>query len=156
MIRNNSNQWKNRTINRRRKPTKLNIQLRNTVYYNKKWLKKQKPKNTRLFWSRFVLALIIIFLISAIFMFGVFAWYSKDLPDPNKIIDRSVVQSTKIYDKTGEHLLYDLHGTQQRTLIEINTLPDHVVNATIAIEDKNFYKHKGISIFSIIRAQIVP
>ncbi|HNV97572.1 MAG TPA: PBP1A family penicillin-binding protein [bacterium] len=155
MIRNNSNQWKNRPLNKS-KTSKLNVKLRNTIYYNKKWLKKQKPKNTKLFWSRFVVALIILFLISTIFMFGAFAWYSRDLPDPNKIIDRSVIQSTKIYDKTGEHLLYDLHGTQQRTLIEINTLPDYVINATISIEDKNFYKHKGISILSIIRAQIVP
>lgn len=156
MIRNNSNQWKNRTLSQKRKSSKLNVKLRNTVYYNKKWLKKNKPKNKKLFWSKFVVALIILFLLSTIFMFGAFAWYSRDLPDPNKIIDRSVIQSTKIYDKTGEHLLYDLHGTQQRTLIEINTLPDYVINATISIEDKNFYKHSGISILSIIRAQIVP
>ena len=159
MITNHNNQWKNRSLNyNRRKPSrkKLNVKLKNTIYYNKKWLRKNKPKNAKRFWFKFIIACIILFLVGAILTIAVFAWYSKDLPDPNKIIDRSIIQSTKIYDKTGEHLLYDLHGTQQRTLIEISDLPDYVVKATISIEDKNFYKHSGVSIFSTLRSQIVP
>lgn len=158
MITNHSNGWKNKSLNSTKRPSikKLDVKLKNTVYYNRKWLKKHKPKNVKLFWSRFVVILIILFLVGSILTIGAFAWYSRDLPDPNKIIDRSIIQSTKIYDKTGEHLLYDLHGTQQRTIIEISDLPDYVIKATISIEDKNFYKHSGISILSTIRAQIVP
>ncbi len=102
---------------------------------------------------KFALALS---LIGIIFLAGLFAWCSKDLPSPNKIIERSIAQSTKIYDKTGEKILYDIHGNERRTLIEIDELPDYVVQATIAIEDKNFYNHKGISIWGIIRGQIMP
>ncbi len=87
---------------------------------------------------------------------GLVAWYSRDLPDPNKIIDRSVALSTKIYDRTGEVLLYEVHGAEKRSLIKIDELPEYVINSTIAIEDKNFYNHGGISIWGILRGQIVP
>jgi len=100
-------------------------------------------------------ALVVVFLFS-IFLIGAFAYYSKDLPDPYKIMDRSVALSTKIYDRTGEVLLYEIHGPEKRSLISINELPEYVKNSTIAIEDKNFYEHGGISIRGIIRGQIIP
>ncbi len=153
-----NSEWKSRPISATKKHPikKLDVKLRKTIYYNKRWLKKHSPNKIKALMPRFILLLIILFLVGTILTISAFAWYSRDLPDPNKIIDRSIIQSTKIYDKTGEHLLYDLHGEQQRTLIEISTLPDYVVKATISIEDKNFYKHSGISILSILRAQIVP
>lgn len=84
-----------------------------------------------------------------------FAFYSKDLPDPNKIIDRDIAQSTKIYDRTGEHLLYEIHGAERRTLIELSQIPQYAIDATIAIEDKNFYKHKGLSLPHIAKAIVL-
>ena len=145
-------------IQKRRKKTKPRLK----ISLNKKTklgIKKYKS-SSQIKFKKFVPSLIklglIFFLIGIIFLVGLFAWYSKDLPSPNKIIDRSVAQSTKIYDKTGEKILYDIHGNERRTLIEIDELPDYVVQATIAIEDKDFYNHKGISIWGIIRGQIVP
>ncbi|MDP2812810.1 MAG: penicillin-binding protein [bacterium] len=123
--------------------------------------KKEKNKNRKgpWFW-RFIrqfwrLGLALLFVVG-IFMIGLFAWYSKDLPESGKIMDRSVALSTKIYDKTGEVLLYEVHGDQNRSLISINEIPDYVKQATISIEDKNFYNHGGISVWGIIRGQIVP
>lgn len=73
------------------------------------------------------------------------AVYSRDLPDPNKLIDRQVAQSTKIYDRTGETLLYEISGDQKRTIIQLEDLPDHVFQAVIALEDKTFYEHSGFN-----------
>jgi len=129
-------------------------------HLKKKTTKKYSSKNKKLFFKfiikKLITLAIILILIGTIFTIGLFAWYSKNLPSPNKIIDRSIVQSTKIYDRTGEKILYDIHGNERRTLINIDELPEHVINATIAIEDKNFYEHGGISIWGIIRGQIVP
>ncbi|MCB9803114.1 penicillin-binding protein [Candidatus Nomurabacteria bacterium] len=112
------------------------------------WLK-------RLF-KRFWRQALALFFIGGIFFVGLVAWYSKDLPDPYKIMDRSVPLSTKIYDRTGEVLLYEIHGPEKRTLVNLEDIPDYVVNATIAVEDKNFYNHGGVSIWGILRGQIVP
>jgi hypothetical protein len=57
------------------------------------------------------------FVVGMVFTAGVLAWVSKDLPNPNQIIDRSVAISTKIFDRTGAVLLYDIHGDEKRTLV---------------------------------------
>lgn len=60
--------------------------------------------------------------------------------------------STHIYDRKGR-LLYEVYKDQNRTPIKLNTLPKHVYQATIAVEDKDFYQHKGVSVFGgILRA----
>ncbi len=119
----------------------------------------QRPRSGRSVWrfiGRFIKktwpVFIVLFLVGAIGLVGAFAWYSRDLPDPNKIIDRSVAQSTKIYDRTGEHLLYEIHGTQRRTVIELKDIPTYAIKATIAIEDKTFYEHQGFNLPRIIKS----
>lgn len=81
-------------------------------------------------------------------------WISRDLPNPNQLIEREVAQSTKIYDRTGENIIYEISGEQRRTLIKLEDLPNYVKNATIAIEDKNFYKHGGFSIWAMFRTAV--
>lgn len=73
------------------------------------------------------------------------AYYSKDLPDPDKLIDRKVAESTKIYDRTGDHLLYEIHGDVQRTVLKLDDVTPNLKNAIIAVEDKDFYIHSGLS-----------
>lgn len=80
------------------------------------------------------------------------AWISRDLPDPNKLTERQIAQSTKIYDRTGTHLLYEISGDQKRTLVNLDQISPWVPKAVIAVEDKYFYEHGGIRIVSIIRA----
>ncbi len=99
----------------------------------------------------FVLALWI-FIIGSIGALCVFAYYSKDLPDPEKISERQIVQSTKIYDRTGKVLLYDIHGEEKRTVISFDEIPQYVKDATIVTEDANFYHHFGLDFKGIIRA----
>ncbi len=80
-----------------------------------------------------------------------FAIYSKDLPTPAKIAARTAAQSTKIYDRTGETLLYET-GEEKRTIIDSNQIPDNLKNATVAVEDDNFYKHSGFDVRGLAAA----
>ncbi|MEK7570233.1 MAG: transglycosylase domain-containing protein [Patescibacteria group bacterium] len=94
-------------------------------------------------------------LAGIILAIGAFAWISRDLPDPNRIKDRVVAQSTKIYARDGTTLLYDVHGDQKRTLVKLQDIPEHVRQATIALEDRDFYKHNGVSIRGLLRGVIL-
>ena len=136
------------------------------VYSNKKTAKratrpdcgkkaKRGQKKFKKFAKGLVVVLIILFFLGLISFAGVVAHYSKDLPDPNKLIARSIPESTKIYDRTGEHLLYDIHGEFKRTMINLEDIPAHMINATIVAEDRNFWQHKGFSLTGIIRAVLV-
>lgn len=80
------------------------------------------------------------------------AWLTRDLPDPDNLQDRVVVESTKMYDRTGKHLLYEMYDGKKRTVVETAELPRYVIEATIAIEDSHFYEHKGIRWPSLARA----
>jgi len=103
---------------------------------------------------KFYKFLIFGILAGALCLFLLVAWVSRNLPDPSQLIDREVAQTTKIYDRTGENVLYEIHGAQQRTIVNLKDLPPYVAQATIAIEDKDFYKHSGISVWGIIRGVI--
>jgi 1A family penicillin-binding protein len=76
------------------------------------------------------------------------------MPSFASIEQRRVEQSTKIYDRTGEILLYDLHQDVKRTVVPLEEMSVHIKNATIAIEDDNFYQHWGIEPSAIVRAAI--
>lgn len=78
-------------------------------------------------------------------------WYAKDLPNPESILSKGFAESTKIYDRTGKILLYQV-GEERRTVVKLDQLPNHVKQATLAAEDADFYKHPGIDITSILRA----
>lgn len=82
----------------------------------------------------------------------VVAWMSRDLPDPDKLTDRQVAQSTKIYDRSGEHLLYEIYGDKKRTLVELSDIPKDLINGLVATEDKLFYEHNGVRPLSILRS----
>jgi len=79
---------------------------------------------------------------------------SRNLPNPNQLIEREIAQSTKIYDRTGENVLYEISGDERRTLVTLDEIPDYVEKATISIEDKNFYKHGGFSLWAMFRTAI--
>src|SRR3972149_2872174 len=102
----------------------------------------------------FGIAAAAFFLIGTIGFVGLAAWVARDLPDPNKLIDRSIPLSTKIYDRTGEILLYEIHGDERRALVNLEEIPNYIKQPTIAAEDRDFYKHKGVSIIGIIRSLV--
>ncbi len=82
-------------------------------------------------------------------------WISTlQLPDFKSFNDRKIQSSTKIYDRTGKILLYDVHQDIKRTIIPYESIGINIKNAVVAIEDSEFYQHKGVRISSIIRATI--
>ena len=92
-------------------------------------------------------------LFSALFIFlPIIAFvFLQDLPHPNELTTRQIPQTTKIYDK-HKTLLFEIYASQNRTLVPLSDIPRSLQQATLAIEDKNFYKHPGFDISSIIRA----
>ena len=97
------------------------------------------------------LALLFIasLLVSGLFLL----WASSlELPDMRQVESRRVNQSTKIYDRTGEILLYDLSQNITRTVIPIDEISPLIKNATIAIEDEEFYTHLGVKPTAYMRA----
>ena len=99
--------------------------------------------------------IIGLFVIGLLATGGVFLWISTlEIPDLSSFEQRRIQQSTKIYDRTGEVLLYDLHEDVRRTIIPFENISHHVKNATVAIEDDQFYQHIGVDFRAIMRAAI--
>ncbi len=100
--------------------------------------------------------LIFVVLGLGILLLGLFIlWISTlKMPDFKSFTERKIQSSTKIYDRTGEILLYDVHQDIKRTIIPYEEMGDNIKMATIAIEDSEFFNHKGIRISSIIRGTI--
>ncbi len=87
-------------------------------------------------------------------VFGLgFIWIaSLKIPDLSDLTERKVFESTKIYDRTGEILLYDMGQNIKRTLIPLKDISDYVKKAVVAVEDRNFYTHGGFDFEALLRA----
>lgn len=79
-----------------------------------------------------------------------YLWFLS-LPSPYLLSSRTVDVTSKIYDRNGT-ILYELYADQNRTPLTLNEIPDTIKNATIAIEDRDFYKHQGFSVRAMARA----
>jgi len=113
--------------------------------------KLQKSKIIKTF-KALAMLFLWLFVIGAIMLLSLFLYLQRTLPDPESIATRKVVESTKIYDRTGEILLYDIHGEEKRTIIPWEQIPDTIREATLASEDSDFYNHKGLDLRGIARA----
>ena len=75
-------------------------------------------------------------------------------PDITSFEARQVEQSTKIYDRTGQVLLYDYNRDARRISVPLSSISQNAIYATLAIEDSSFYDHQGIRLTSIFRAVV--
>lgn len=108
--------------------------------------KPRKKINKKRVFKVIAYALLAVLLSISI----VFAWFSKDLPTPDKIAKMQPSQSTKIYDRNGV-LLYET-GELKRTLITSDQIPQNIKDATVAVEDQSFYQNHGLNFKGIARA----
>jgi membrane peptidoglycan carboxypeptidase len=114
-----------------------------------------------------LLGLVACIILGSLGILGFLAYISRDLPNPNSLTERAISQTTKIYDSSGDHLLYEIFGDENRTLktlqegfcgnadelnLDGNGIPLYAVHATIAAEDRNFCEHSGYDIKGILRS----
>lgn len=107
-----------------------------------------------LFNKKFIKFCLILAAVLFVAIFIFISIISRNIPNPNELIDREIAQSTTIYDRSGEHILYEFHGNEKRTLVKLEEIPKYAQQATISIEDKNFYKHGGFSVLAMLRTAV--
>ncbi|TAK95248.1 PBP1A family penicillin-binding protein [Patescibacteria group bacterium] len=124
----------------------------------KSFVRSNKPNVVQNDWKRWLRILgkvaLGCLIAGVLAVLGVFAYFAKDLPSPGKVNQRFVIESTKIFDRTGNHILYEVHGEEKRTIVPFADMAETVRYATIALEDQNFYSHHGVQLTSVIRAAL--
>src|SRR3989338_1515469 len=101
-------------------------------------------------WRQLALLLVAIF-----FLFGgaLFLWLALlEIPSFDSLHDRQVAESTKIYDRPGQIVIYDVYGSVKRRVDPLDQISDNLKKATLAIEDDQFYEHRGVRQLAILRA----
>lgn len=103
------------------------------------------------------ITLYTLFGLLSIFVVGVITALAlvRSLPSPNDFSLKKVNQSTKIYDRTGDVLLYEIHGEEKRTVVSFSEIPDTIKKATLAAEDSDFYNQPAFDWKSMVRAVLV-
>jgi len=84
-----------------------------------------------------------------------FFYYTWDLPRPENFTDLPFVQSTKIYDRTGKVLLYDIYGEEKREVVPFDKISENIKKAIITSEDARFYQHNGVDLKALARSFLV-
>jgi penicillin-binding protein 1C len=113
-------------------------------------VKRRVKVKKRSFKKRFLTLITLFFLL--VIVLGLFYYYIlKDLPSPVGLSNDTQPQSTQIFDRNGI-LLYTIYGNKNQTFIQLSQIPKNIQYATIAIEDKDFYKHGALDLHGIARA----
>jgi len=124
-------------------------------YYRKTYNRKDRKKKEEVQKKdagNMVKVLFTGFILAVFCSLFLFFYYVKDFPRPEIFNERQLAQSTKIYDRAGQTLLYEIYGEEKRTWVSLEFIPEHLKQAVIAAEDANFYNHFGVDIKGIIRA----
>jgi 1A family penicillin-binding protein len=131
----------------KRKRGRPRIQSAYSFYLNKfnRFFKRLIPSPLRI-------AIVLLVFLVGIFLYSIYLVdIAHNLPSPEKLSSLDSPLTTEIYDRNGV-LLYRLYEGKNRHLVKLDQLPDHLIQATISIEDKNFYAHSGVDLFGIVRA----
>lgn len=95
-------------------------------------------------------------LVVALFVGGLFAYFRKDLDQirPGEIDKRVQSTVTTYLDRNGETLWEDKGDGNYKLVVKSEDLSDNLKNATVAIEDRDFFKHSGVSVTGTVRAAV--
>lgn len=110
------------------------------------------------FLVRLLLAAIKLAVIAGLSMLALGVWlfyaYGSDLPDPQQMGRYHPFETTRIYARDGQTLLFELTDAAvgKRTVVSLDRIPDSLKNATISVEDAGFYENPGVDLRGIIRA----
>ncbi len=142
-----SSQWRTRVI--KKPPTTKSI-------FIKRALVPDRRKKIKKGWiKKFSLVLFLLILLGGVLISVGLAWLTYSLPQPEKLLQRNVAQSTKIYDRAGQTVLYEIFAEQRRTLVKLEDIPQYLIQATLVAEDKEFFTHPGFDLKAIIRSILV-
>jgi len=124
-------------------PTEFRPELQDLTFVSTPRRSRRNPK------KRFLVPIIGI----SIFFIAIFLYLFWGLPNPTRLTSNPAPASTKLLDRHGK-LVYEIFVDERRTPIKLESLPEYVWQATLAAEDKEFFKHSGFSIRGIGRAFI--
>lgn len=126
----------------------------------KRFFARFEPKRMYHYWfSRdgAVMALKILgigMVAGFLLLVGLFAYFRKDLPNLKDISGNSLGGSIRYYDRTGNTLLWEDYAAVKRTPVKDDQISQYMKDATVAIEDKDFFKHGGFDVRGIARAAV--
>ncbi|TSC52770.1 MAG: 1A family penicillin-binding protein [Parcubacteria group bacterium LiPW_41] len=109
---------------------------------------KNKKRKYPLFFATFFFGIIACIVVVFVF----FILTLQKLPSPENFGERSINQTTKLYDRTGKILIYEIHGDEKRTIVPFSEIPEIVKKATLAAEDNDFYTQPAFDLKAIARA----
>lgn len=124
----------------------------------KRWLFRLNPKHLAEYWfSREggIMALKIVgacIVIGFFLTIGLFAYFRKDLPQIKNLSGDSLGGNITYYDRTGQIVLFNDYNSVKRIPVDGNNISPYIKQATVAIEDKDFYKHGAFDVRGIMRA----
>ncbi len=93
-------------------------------------------------------------LVMFLLLVGIFAYFRKDLPNLRDISGNNIGGSIRYYDRTGNTLLFEDYDTVKRNPVEDPDIAQVMKDATVAVEDKDFFKHGGFDVRGITRAGV--
>lgn len=108
-------------------------------------------------WSSLVLLVMFLVVLSLGSVGGAYLWITKDLPSVDNVHAGGIqFETSRIFDRYG-NLLYELYDTEmgKRTYVNIERMPQDLINATIAVEDSSFQENNGVDPLGIIRAAYI-
>ena len=95
----------------------------------------------------FYIGLVLLFLSVGAFL----VWVSTlEIPNINQLQNIKISQATKIYDRTGKVVLYNIYEDERRTIVTLDKISKKIQDATVAIEDEDFYVHNGTQVWRIL------
>lgn len=98
--------------------------------------------------NKVIFLTVFIFILVVFGSVGIYFFIFKDLPAASSLRNlKAIPFSTHMYDRNGK-LLYEIYRDQNRTPVKVKDLKPYIYQAAIAIEDKDFYRHKGVSFIS--------